>query len=132
MLLVGQFRFYPLQIAFSRLASFRFTAFMSFSVCPCRELGNILRVSGLASVRQASWLFCWPDEGLESAWARRWHTGDFVAARNRFPLGREQRDPGWGKRGTTAYFAATAFLGNISPMRLICAPTSFNFSSMCS
>lgn len=31
---------------------------------------------------------------------------------------------------TSSYFAATAFFGNISPMRLICAPTSFSFSSM--
>ena len=28
------------------------------------------------------------------------------------------------------YFGAAAFLGNISPMRLICAPTSFSFSSI--
>ncbi len=40
-------------------------------------------------------------------------------------------------RGTRAtshsdHFAAVAFLGNISPMRRICAPTPLNFSSMCS
>jgi hypothetical protein len=31
-----------------------------------------------------------------------------------------------------AYFTAAAFLGNISPMRLIWAPTARNFSSICS
>ena len=30
------------------------------------------------------------------------------------------------------YFEAAAFLGNISPMRRIWAPTPLNFSSMCS
>ena len=30
------------------------------------------------------------------------------------------------------YLAAVAFFGNISPIRRTCAPTPFNFSSMCS
>jgi hypothetical protein len=59
----------------------------------------------------------------------RYQFRGFVSAQ--VPTVSQRPKQGW-QRGTTAYFAATAFLGNISPMRLICAPTSFNFSSMCS
>ena len=34
--------------------------------------------------------------------------------------------------GALNYFEAAAFLGNISPMRRIWAPTPLSFSSMCS